>query len=58
MSGHNLAEAIDNTDKGLINVSPPPAYGVQQSAVWSTLYTLFNGIAFHMFAFSILFFRL
>jgi hypothetical protein len=49
MSGDNLGKAVDDPDEGLIYVSPSPAYGVQQGAVRSTLYTSFGGIAFHIF---------
>jgi hypothetical protein len=47
MSGDNLGKAVDDADDGLINVGPSPAHGVQQGAVWGTLYTSFDGIAFH-----------
>jgi len=49
MAGDDFGEAVDDTDEGLVDVSPFPADGVQQGAVGGTLYTSFDGIAFHLF---------
>jgi hypothetical protein len=54
MAGDNLGEAIDNSDKRLINFRTRQAYSTQQRPMWRPLHPPLNHIAFHAFAPSVL----
>jgi hypothetical protein len=48
MTWNNLSEAVDNAQKGLIQVFSPASQSIQQSPVWRALYAHFYDIAFHV----------
>jgi hypothetical protein len=47
VAGDYLAEAVGNTDKRLVDVGITETAGVQQSAMWRPLKTLFDCVALH-----------